>query len=65
MFKLRLKEVLKERGISQGALSRGANVALNTVHRMCNEPNYVPNAETLAKVAKFLAVSMEELYTYE
>jgi putative transcriptional regulator len=62
MFRLRLKEVLKEKGISQGQLSRGANVALQTVSRMANDPNYVPNSDTLFKIAKFLDVPVDQIY---
>ncbi len=39
-YRLRLKEVLKEKNVSQGQLSRGADIALNTVRKMVNEPNY-------------------------
>jgi transcriptional regulator with XRE-family HTH domain len=62
---MRLKEVLKEKGVSQGQLSRGANLALQTVQRMCNKPGYVPDADTLVKVARFLDVPVESLYIYE
>ena len=65
MFKMRLKEVLKAKGVSQGQLSRGADISLQTVQRMCNDVGYVPNADTLAKTAKYLQVAVEELYTYE
>jgi len=59
-----LKEVLKEKHVSQGQLSRGANIALQTVQRMCNKPGYVPDADTLAKVARYLNVSTDDLYIY-
>ncbi len=61
-YRLRLKEVLQEKHVSQGQLSRGADVALNTVRKMANEPNYTPNANTLRKIADYLGVSMDYLY---
>jgi transcriptional regulator with XRE-family HTH domain len=61
-YKLRLKEILKEKGVSQGQLSRGADVAINTIRNMVNKPNYVPNANTLRKIADYLGVTMDELY---
>jgi DNA-binding XRE family transcriptional regulator len=61
-YRLRLKEILQEKGISQGKLSRGADVALNTVRNMINEPNYTPNVNTLRKIADYLGVTMDELY---
>ena len=61
-MRMRLKEVLKEKGVTQGQLSRGANIALHTVSRMCNDPKYVPNADTLFKVAKFLGVPVDQIY---
>lgn len=62
MYKLRLKEVLQEKGVSQGKLSRGADVALNTIRNMVNDPNYTPNVNTLRKIADYLGVSMDDLY---
>ena len=51
MFKLRVKEVLKEKNISMGRLSREANIPFNLVRRMCNDPTYQPRFDTLAKAA--------------
>lgn len=61
MLRLRVKEVLKERGISQGLLSRESKVPLNLIGRMVNDPHYMPNSATLYKVAKFLQMHMEDL----
>ncbi len=62
MYRLRIKEVLKEKGVSQGKLSRGADLALNTVRKLIKDPNYIPNVYTLRKIADYLGVSMDELY---
>jgi len=64
-YRLRLKEVLKEKGVSQGQLSRGADVAINTVRNMVNKPNYVPKVDTLRKIADYLGVSMDDLWYNE
>lgn len=51
MFHLKVKEVLEARGISQGKLSRGADVPINLVRRMVKDPTYIPSIPTLMKVA--------------
>ncbi len=61
MFRLRVKEVLQEKGVSQGALSRGANIPINAVHRLVKDLNYIPSAYTLLKAARYLGVPMEAL----
>ena len=61
MYRIRLKEVLQEKGVSQGRLSRGANVPPNLISRMVNDPTYQPAYTTLKKVADFLGVSVDEL----
>jgi transcriptional regulator with XRE-family HTH domain len=61
-FRLRLKEVLGEKGITMGKLSRGADIPISTVRRMVNDPNYNPTGATLAKAAQYLGVSMDDLW---
>lgn len=66
MYRLRLKEVLERlekegRKISQGRLSRGANVPPHLISRMINDPTYEPQYPTLKRVADFLHVTMDEL----
>lgn len=64
MRKLQVKEILKARKISQGQLSRGADIPMSTVVRLCNEPlTYNPTSLTLFKVADYLGVTIDELYT--
>jgi len=63
MVRLRVKEVLQEKGMSRGKLSRLSDVALMTVSRMCNQPTtYSPTLNTLERVAKVLHVPISELY---
>lgn len=65
MYRLRVKEVLQEKGVSLGKLSRGADIPINMVRRMVNDPAYQPRFDTLAKVADFLKVEPSELYYEE
>lgn len=62
MYKLRLREVLAEKGLSMSKLSRDADVALNMVWRMCNDPTYNPTSATILKIAKYLGVRVEDLF---
>jgi len=62
MYRLRVKELLKEKGVSMGMLSRGANLHMNTVRLLVRDENYDPNMSTLLKVAKFLGVTLNDLY---
>lgn len=61
MYRLRVKEVLKERGVTQSWLARNTKVNESMIRRMVHDPNYMPSAATLAQVAKALHVPMEEL----
>jgi transcriptional regulator with XRE-family HTH domain len=62
MYRLRVKEVLKKKGTSISKVSRGADLSINLVRRMANDPHYTPSYATLAKVAAYLGVPMEDLY---
>lgn len=63
MYRLRLKEILASRKpkISQGKLSRGADVPPNLISRMVNDPMYQPSYVTLKKVADYLGITVDEL----
>lgn len=62
MFRLKVKEVVDAKGISMSKLSRGSDVPYNLIRRMMNDPNYIPSSATLAKVAQYLHVSMDDLW---
>ncbi len=62
MYRLRVKEVIKSKGMTISGVSRGADLSVNMVRRMCNNPTYAPTYITLARVAEYLGVPMEELY---
>jgi DNA-binding Xre family transcriptional regulator len=61
-FRLRVDEILKEKKITTGKLSRGADIPISTVRRMVKEPTYQPRLDTLAKAARYLGVSVDDLY---
>jgi DNA-binding Xre family transcriptional regulator len=64
-YRLRVKEVLKDKNVSIGKLSRGADIPITLVRRMVNDPTYNPSGETLAKAARYLGVSVDDLIVYE
>jgi DNA-binding Xre family transcriptional regulator len=61
MIRLRVKEVAKEKGFSQGRLSRVANIDENTLKRIYRDPYAFITSETLDKLAKALGVRSSEL----
>lgn len=61
MIRLRVKEVAKEKGFSQGRLSRVANIDENTLKRIYRDPFAIITTETLNKLAKALGVPSSEL----
>ncbi len=62
MRKLRIKEVLIEKGVSQGKLSRGSDVPQETIRRMIRDPYYNAQAYTLMRIAEYLGVTLDDLY---
>ena len=63
MVKYRLKEVLKEKGVSQGKLSRMADVSLSTIQRLSIEGStYNVSMDVLERIAKALGVKISDLY---
>jgi DNA-binding Xre family transcriptional regulator len=62
MIRLKLKEVLQERKISQSKLSRMADVSLNTIQAMVHNPYHDAVLSTLDRLAKALGVNVSDLY---
>ncbi len=62
MIRLRLKEVLQEKNVSQSKLSRLADVSLNTIQAMYHNPDHDPALSTLHRIATALQVDIGELY---
>lgn len=66
MVKYRIKEVLKEKGVSQGKLSRMTNVSLSTIQRLSVEGStYNVSMDVLERIAKALGVRISDLYQEE
>jgi len=61
MIRLRIKEIAKAKGFSQGELSRRANIDENTLKRIHRNPTAVITTETLDKLAKALGVDASVL----
>lgn len=63
MIRLKVKEILQEKHMSIGKLSRRSDVAWITISRMCNQPTtYSPTLDTLERIAKALSVHVSDLY---
>ena len=62
MIRLKLKEVIQEKHISQSKLSRKADVSLNTIQAMYHNPHHDAVLSTLDKLAKALGVNIGDLY---
>ena len=62
MIRLKIKEVLQEKNISQSKLSRLADVSLNTIQAMYHDPFHDPVLSTLHRIAKALDVEISDLY---
>ena len=62
MIRLKLKEILQEKKISQSKLSRMADVSLNTIQAMYHNPYHDAVLSTLDRLAKALGVNVCDLY---
>jgi transcriptional regulator with XRE-family HTH domain len=62
MIRLRLKEVLQEKKLSQSKLSRLADVSLSTIQEMYHDPYHDPVLSTLVRLSDALHISITELY---
>ena len=61
VVRLKVKEVAKEKGMSQRQLSLRSGVDINTVRRIFQHPFTVVTTETLGKLAKTLEVDASQL----
>lgn len=65
MITLRVKEVAREKGMSQGQLSRMANVDPKAISRIFNNPHTDIRLSTLDRISKALDVPPQELFVQE
>jgi DNA-binding Xre family transcriptional regulator len=61
MVQLQVKEVAQQKGFSRGKLSRAADVDINTLKLVYDDPNYSPTLATLEKLARALGVKIADL----
>lgn len=61
MLRLRVKEVAKEKGFSQGKLARAADMATNTLRAIYRDPYREISTMTINKLARALDVPVTEL----
>lgn len=62
MIRLRLKEVLDKKGITQAKLSRMTDVSMNTIQTIYHNPYHDVALSTLERLAKGLQVDVSELF---
>jgi DNA-binding Xre family transcriptional regulator len=65
MIRLKLKEVLEERKISQSKLSRIADVSLNTIQCLTKDPYHSARLVTLERLSSALNLHPDDLYEVE
>lgn len=56
MIRLRVREIARARGMTQGGLSRKANIDVKTLRRILRNPMEIVTTETLDKLATALNV---------
>lgn len=62
MIRLKIKEVAKEKGISQGKLSRLSDVSLPTIQRIYRNPTSSNvSTDVLDRISRALQVDVREL----
>jgi DNA-binding Xre family transcriptional regulator len=65
MIRLKIKEIARQKGISQGKLSHMAFVDAKTLRRIYHDPVAFITTDTLNRVANALQVHPCELFDYE
>jgi len=61
MFRLKVKEVALQKGISQRQLFLRSGVDITTIRKIFHNPGTVITVETLARLARVLGVDVSEL----
>ncbi|CAM5782436.1 MULTISPECIES: helix-turn-helix domain-containing protein [Brevibacillus] len=64
-IRLRLKEILEERGMSQRELARLMNIRPNTISHLCSDKVNTAYFDTLEQICKTLNISLNELLVLE
>jgi DNA-binding Xre family transcriptional regulator len=61
MLRLRVKEVAQAKGYDMSKLSRATDISFNTIKRLWQKPYEGANVQTLARIAKVLDVTINDL----
>ena len=61
MFRLKVKEVAQEKGMSQRQLFLRSGVDITTIRKVFRDPHTVITVETLTRLAKVLGVDVSRL----
>ena len=61
-IRLKVREVIMQKNITQSKLSRVADVPLNTIQVLYHNPYHDPKLSTLYRLAKALGVTVDDLY---
>jgi transcriptional regulator with XRE-family HTH domain len=65
VFRLKVREIAEQKGISQRQLFLRSGVDIRTVRRIWHDPHAGVTVETLAKLARVLGVDVSELIESE
>lgn len=63
--RLRLKEIIAEKGITQRELARMMNVRPNTISHLCSDKVNAAYFDTLEQICKTLDIPLHELIVME
>ncbi|MNJ47212.1 Helix-turn-helix domain protein [compost metagenome] len=64
-IRLRLKEILEDKGMSQRELARLMNVRPNTISHLCSDKVNAAYFDTLEQICRTLDISLNELLVLE
>ncbi|GIO86763.1 hypothetical protein J25TS5_36950 [Paenibacillus faecis] len=64
-IRLRLKEILEERGMSQRELARRMNIRPSTISHLCSDKVNAAYFDTLEQICKTLNIGLHELLVME
>jgi putative transcriptional regulator len=64
-IRLRLKEILEERGMSQRELARLMNIRPNTISHLCSDKVNAAYFDTLEQICRTLNIDLHDLIVLE
>lgn len=64
-FGVRLKELLKQKGMTIKELSEKSGISINTLYSITKRDTQIPDNEIVKKIAEILQVDVNELLTYD